>query len=58
MGVEVLAGPIGRSVGELIRQIQAMQAVEKNPGKAAPADWAPGKKDMITTRVPEDVGRY
>ena len=57
MGVEVLAGPIGRSTDELIRQVQAMQAVAKNKGKAAPAGWKPGKK-MITTRVPEDVGVY
>ena len=38
-GVEVLAGPIGRNVDELLRQIQAMQAVRANPGKAAPAEW-------------------
>lgn len=57
MAVEVLTGPVGRSTDELIRQIQAMQAVKKNPGKAAPAGWKPGKK-MITTRIPEDVGRY
>jgi len=57
MGVEVLTGPVGRNTDELIRQIQAMQAVADNPGKAAPAGWKPGKK-MITTRVPEDVGRY
>jgi len=57
LGVEVLTGPVGRNVDELIRQIQAMQAVAKNPGKAAPAGWTPGKP-MITTRIPEDVGRY
>ena len=57
MGVEVLAGPIGRNVDELVRQIQAMQAVAKNPGKAAPAGWKPGD-DLITTRIPEDVGVY
>lgn len=57
MGVEVLAGPIGRNVDELIRQIQAMQAVAENPGHAAQAGWQPGD-EMITTRVPEDVGRY
>jgi len=56
-GVEVLAGPVGRSVDELIRQVQAMQAVAANPGKAAPAGWTPGKP-MITTRIPADVGRY
>ncbi len=57
MAVEVLTGPVGRSVDELIRQIKAMKAVARNPGKAAPAGWTPGAK-MITTRVPEDVGRY
>mgnify|MGYP000090173233 CR=1 FL=1 len=57
MAVEVLTGPVGRSTDELIRQVQAMQAVAKNKGKAAPAGWKPCKK-MITTRVPEDVGRY
>ena len=57
MAVEVLAGPVGRNVDELIRQIKAMQAVADNPGKAAPAGWQPGG-EMITTRVPEDVGRY
>ncbi len=57
MAVEVLTGPVGRNVDELIRQIQAMQAVRKNPGKAAPAGWKPGDP-LITTRVPKDVGRY
>ncbi len=57
MAVEVLTGPVGRSVDELIRQIQAMKAVAKNKGKAAPAGWTPGAK-MITTRIPEDVGVY
>lgn len=57
MAVEVLAGPIGRNVDELIRQIKAMQAVAENPEHAAPAGWTPGA-EMITTRIPEDVGRY
>ncbi|MBN2494473.1 MAG: redoxin domain-containing protein [Deltaproteobacteria bacterium] len=57
MAVEVMTGPVGRSVDELIRQIQAMQAVARNKGMAAPAGWKPGQK-MITTRIPEDVGRY
>ena len=55
--VEVMTGPVGRNVNELIRQLQALQAVEKNPGKAAPAGWKPGDK-LIGTRIPEDVGRY
>ena len=56
-GVEVLTGPVGRNVDELIRQIQACQAVARNKGMAAQAGWRPGQK-MITTRIPEDVGRY
>lgn len=56
MAVEVLTGPVGRNVAELIRQIQAMQAVAKNPGKAAPAGWKPGAP-LITTTA-EDIGRY
>lgn len=55
--VEVVTGPVGRNVQELIRQLQAMQAVSNNPGKAAPAGWKPGDK-LITTNIPEDVGRY
>jgi alkyl hydroperoxide reductase subunit AhpC len=48
MGVEVLIGPVGRNVEELIRQIQAMQAVAENPGKAAPAGWKP-REGLIGT---------
>ena len=56
MAVEVMVGPVGRNTDELIRQIQAMQAVARNKGKAAPAGWKPGDK-LITTRM-QDVGRY
>lgn len=59
LGVEVLHGPIGRNVEEMIRQIQAMQIVAENPGMAAPAGWKPGDgvAGLITTRK-EDIGRY
>ena len=56
MGVEVLHGPIGRNVDELIRQIKAMQAVAENPSQAAPAGWQPG--DALITTEKEDIGRY
>lgn len=56
MGVEVLAGPIGRNVDELIRQIKAMQAVAANPGKAAPAEWKPG--DALIGTGKEFIGKY
>lgn len=57
MAVEVMWDPVGRNVDELIRQIQAMQAVVKSGGKAAPAGWKPGD-ELMTTKIPEDVGRY
>ncbi len=56
MAVEVLVGPVGRNVDELIRQIKAMQAVAENPGKAAPAGWKPGKK-LIDTGI-DAIGKY
>jgi peroxiredoxin (alkyl hydroperoxide reductase subunit C) len=55
-GVEVLAGPIGRNVEELLRQIRAMQAVRANPGKAAPAGWRPG--DPLIETGKEQIGKY
>ena len=43
--VEILAPPVGRSVTELIRQVKAFQHVRET-GKAAPADWKPGKSTL------------
>lgn len=41
--MEVLSPPVGRSVGETIRQIQAYQHVRASGGKeVTPADWKPG----------------
>jgi peroxiredoxin (alkyl hydroperoxide reductase subunit C) len=54
--VEVLTEPVGRNVEELIRQIQAMQAVRANPGKAAPAGWVPGAELIATGK--EQIGVY
>jgi peroxiredoxin (alkyl hydroperoxide reductase subunit C) len=54
--VEVVAGPVGRNVDELIRQVQAMQAVRANPGKAAPAGWQPGDDLIETTK--DVIGKY
>jgi peroxiredoxin (alkyl hydroperoxide reductase subunit C) len=55
-GVEILAGPIGRNTDELLRQIQAMQAVRANPGMAAPAGWKPG--DPLIKTGKEQIGKY
>lgn len=54
--VEMLTPPVGRDVYELIRQIKALQAVEQNPGKAAPAGWQPGDKLIGTGK--KYIGKY
>jgi NADH-dependent peroxiredoxin subunit C len=56
MAVEVLVGPVGRNVDELIRQIKAMQTVAENPGKAAPAGWVPGGELIDTDK--DAIGVY
>jgi peroxiredoxin (alkyl hydroperoxide reductase subunit C) len=42
--MEVLEPPVGRSVAELIRQVQAFQHVRETKGaEATPSGWTPGK---------------
>jgi len=43
--MEVVAPPVGRHVGELIRQIKAFQHVRAT-GEVAPAGWQPGKATL------------
>ena len=38
--IEVTSGPLGRNSDELIRKIEALQFMRKNPGTACPAKWA------------------
>lgn len=46
-GYEVLTPPVGRNVGETIRQIKAFQHVRKMKGaEATPSGWKPGKKTL------------
>lgn len=43
--MEVMTPPVGRQLGETIRQIQAFQHVRASGGaEVCPAGWAPGKK--------------
>jgi len=56
MAVEVLTEPVERRAHELIRQIKAIQAVAKNPGKAAPAGWKSGDKLIGTGK--DYIGKY
>jgi len=45
--MEVLAPPVGRNVGELIRQVQAFQLVRETKGaEATPSGWQPGKPTL------------
>jgi alkyl hydroperoxide reductase subunit AhpC len=37
--------PVGRSVEETLRLVQAFQFTDKN-GEVCPANWKPGKKTM------------
>ena len=46
-GFEVLTPPVGRNVGETIRQIKAFQHVRESGGaEATPSGWKPGKKTL------------
>jgi NADH-dependent peroxiredoxin subunit C len=44
--VEILNAPVGRAVGEMIRQIKAFQHVRANVEEAAPAGWEPGQATL------------
>lgn len=47
--------PLGRSVGELLRLVQALQFHEKH-GEVCPANWQSGEKGMLAT--PAGVADY
>jgi peroxiredoxin (alkyl hydroperoxide reductase subunit C) len=38
--------PVGRSVDETLRVLQAFQYVQSNPDEVCPANWTPGDKTM------------
>lgn len=45
--MEVLEPPVGRSVLEMIRQVQAFQVVRESKGaEATPSGWTPGKPTL------------
>lgn len=54
-GFEVLTPPVGRNVGESLRQIQAFQLVRASEGtQATPSGWRPGK--IVLNPGPDLVG--
>ncbi len=46
----------GRNVDEVLRTLQAIQYVQKNPDEVCPAGWKPGDSTMIPT--PEGSKTY
>ena len=38
--------PVGRSVDETLRLLQAFQYVQSHPDEVCPANWTPGEKTM------------
>jgi peroxiredoxin (alkyl hydroperoxide reductase subunit C) len=53
--MEVMTPPVGRKLGETIRQIQAFQHVRESKGtQATPAGWEPG--DLTLKPGPDLVG--
>jgi len=40
--------PVGRSVDETLRLVQAFQYADKHPGQVCPANWKPGSLSMIS----------
>jgi alkyl hydroperoxide reductase subunit AhpC len=54
-GFEVLTPPVGRNVGESLRQIQSFQLVRESKGtQATPSGWRPGK--LVLNPGPDLVG--
>ena len=55
-GMEVMTPPVGRKIGETIRQFQAFQLVRNSKGtEATPAGWEPG--DITLKPGPDLVGK-
>jgi NADH-dependent peroxiredoxin subunit C len=56
-GIEITSGPLGRNSDELIRKIEALQFMEKNPGTACPAKWVAGAKTLKpSVKIAGEVG--
>ncbi|MEN9852653.1 MAG: hypothetical protein RI996_596 [Candidatus Parcubacteria bacterium] len=45
--MEIHDNGIGRSVGELLRKVQAAQYVSAHPGTVCPASWQPGDETLV-----------
>lgn len=43
---QIVADAIGRSAGEVLRQVRALNFVRKNPGHVCPASWDEGSQTL------------
>lgn len=44
---DIVSDPIGRSAGEILRKLKALQFVRSHPGKVCPASWEEGDKVIV-----------
>ncbi len=44
---DVVSDPIGRSAGEIVRKLKALQFVRAHPGKVCPASWEEGDEVIV-----------
>jgi alkyl hydroperoxide reductase subunit AhpC len=49
--------PVGRSIDEVLRLVQAFQFTDKN-GEVCPAKWKPGKKSMVTDHTSDKLKEF
>jgi alkyl hydroperoxide reductase subunit AhpC len=49
--------PVGRSVDEVMRLVQAFQFTDEN-GEVCPSNWKPGKKTMKPKPGDPDLKKY
>ena len=61
-GIEITSWALGRSSGELIRKIKALQYMSANPGQACPAKWVLWDKTLtpsikLSWEVWEDLSK-
>ncbi|KAM3147696.1 Peroxiredoxin-2 [Paramecium bursaria] len=49
--------PVGRSVDEVLRLVQAFQYVDEH-GEVCPAQWQPGKPTMVTDHDSEKLNQF
>lgn len=44
---DIVSDAVGRSAGEILRKLKALQFVRNNPGKVCPASWEEGEQVIV-----------